>query len=104
MFGSKKIEIAKEETKRELKRTMIAASSEKTLKSVKMDDGSVAVVQLVGIISTEQEEKGWYYNDPDRDTMVIRYLDGSWVRLNMLTEEFAKQIGVDAPINDCLEK
>ncbi len=97
MFGNGKFEQAlkleKEKTARDLKIGLIEACAGNKPIKVITDSGEYALVQLTAIKSVRQEEKGWYYNAPDRDTLLIKYLDDSWERLDMTVEGFCEQTG-----------
>lgn len=74
---------------------MIEKSDPSTIRTVTTASNEKAVVHLSIIKSVIQEEKGWYYNDPERDTVLIRYLDGTWDRLEMTVEDFSSQTGLN---------
>ena len=97
MFGNSKreheLKLQKETTARVLKTALINACASNKPVKVTTDSGQIALVQITGIKSVRQEEKGWYYNDPSRDTLLIKYLDDSWERLDMKVETFCDQTG-----------
>ncbi|MGI2040188.1 hypothetical protein ACRN9Z_19245 [Shewanella frigidimarina] len=98
MFGrEKKLEIEKELTKRQLKFELMKLCSDKTLRTVKTASEKHAVIQVAGIASVTQEKAGWYYNDETTETMIIKYLDDSWVRLDMKVADFITQVGLMLP-------
>ncbi|WP_166256396.1 hypothetical protein [Marinobacter salicampi] len=99
MFTSKhesQLAIEKEKTAKALSLAMIDKSDPSTIRTVTTASNVKAVIHLSLIKSVIQEEKGWYYNDPERDTLLIHYLDGTWVRLEMRVEDFASQTGLNA--------
>lgn len=98
MFTSKhesQLALEQEKTKKALSLAMIENSDPTTLRTVTTASGEKAVIHLSLVKSVIQEKKGWYYNDPERDTLLIRYLDGTWERLEMLVEDFASQTGLN---------
>lgn len=98
MFTSKhesQLALEKERTAKELSLAMIEKSDPSTIRTVTTASNEKAVVHLSIIKSVTQEEKGWYYNDPERDTLLIRYLDGTWDRLEMTVEDFSSQTGLN---------
>jgi hypothetical protein len=98
MFGSEtKLEIEKELTKRKLKLELMKLCSDKTLRTVKTDSEKHAVIQVAGIASVTQEKTGRYYDDETTETMIVKYLDDSWVRLDMKVVDFITQVGLSLP-------
>ena len=98
MFTSKhesQLALEKERTAKELSLAMIEKSDPSTIRTVTTASNEKAVIHTSLIKSVIQEEKGWYYNDPERDTLLIRYLDGTWDRLEMLVADFASQTGLN---------
>lgn len=93
MFFKNLLKIEEVKAKKEIRLAMIERSTDSSLKAIKADSGVCALVQISGIRSVEQETKGWYYKDENRDTIMIKYLDDSWVRLEMLVENFIEQTG-----------
>jgi hypothetical protein len=87
--------VEKEKTAKALSLAMIEKSDPSTIRTVKTASNAKAVIHLSLIKSVIQEERGWYYNDPERDTLLIRYLDGTWERLEMTVEDFANQTGLN---------
>lgn len=85
--------LEKEKTTRELKIALIRACAGQKPVQVTTASGETALIQLRGIKSVRQEEKGWYYGDPDRETLLIKYLDDSWERLDMTVASFCEQSG-----------
>lgn len=98
MFKSKhesQLTVEKKRAEKELSLAMIEKSDPSTIRTVTTESNEKAVINLSLIKSVIQEEKGWYYNDPERDTLLIRYLDGTWDRLEMLVDDFANQTGLN---------
>jgi len=97
MFKTKQREhelnLEKEKTSRELKSLLIKECAGHRPVKVTTDSGEVALIQLEGIKSVRQEETGWFYSNTDRDTLLIKYLDDSWERLDMTTTSFCNQTG-----------
>jgi hypothetical protein len=100
MFGKKTREhesaLEKEKTNREVKTALIQACAGHEPVQVTTASGEVALIQLRGIKSVRQEKKGWYYSDPDRESLLIKYLDDSWERLDMTVASFSEQSGFGA--------
>ncbi|MFA0809465.1 hypothetical protein [Microbulbifer epialgicus] len=95
MFGNNKREHELNLEKEKTKRSLIDACAGYKPVQVTTDSGEIALIQLEGIKSVRQEKKGWYYDDPDRNTLLIKYLDASWERLDMTVERFCDQTGYD---------
>lgn len=98
MFTSKhesQLALEKERTAKALSLAMIEKSDPSTIRTVTTASNEKAVIHLSLVKSVIQEEKGWYYNDPERDTLLIRYLDGTWERIEMTVEDFANQTGLN---------
>jgi hypothetical protein len=111
MFYKNKIKIEKIIAEKELKIAMISKSDILLLKPIKTDSGVEALIQTSVIKSVVQEKKGWYYDDLDRDTLLITFFDGTWERFDMLVSEFNKQTGFkifrkknDSSFNDKIVK
>lgn len=97
MFTSKhesQLALEKERTAKALSLAMIERSDPLMLRTVTTASNEKAVINLSLIKSVIQDEKGFYYNDSERDTLMIRYLDGTWDRIEMTVEEFANQTGL----------
>lgn len=97
MFGNNKRDhelfLEKEKTRRELKVILIKECAGKKPVKITTDSGEDALIQLAGIKSVRQEEKGWYYKDKSRDTLLVKYLDESCERLDMTVKNFCDQTG-----------
>lgn len=84
--------LRKIKSERVLRLAMLGKMTPDSLITVTNDKGDVFPLQLVGILKIVQESKGWYYNDPERDTVLITYVDNSWVRLEISLSDLSKQL------------
>lgn len=69
-------------------------SSPGSLRTFVQDTGEQIIIQMEGIKSVRQEKKGWYYGDDASNTILVKYFDKSWERLNMTVREFNRQAGI----------
>lgn len=99
MFGKKERELSieKEHTSRALKLALLGRCNDTTLKTVVTDSKEYAVIQIAGIKSVKQDKKSSFFDDEERDTLLITYLDETWHRLDMTVKSFVEQTGFKIP-------
>lgn len=96
MFGQTKIEIEKIKADKEIKLAMLEKYNRTSIRPVKTDSGIEALIQTDAIKSVTQEETGWYKKDGTTETILVTYIDDTWVRLEMLVKDFIDQSGFRA--------
>lgn len=98
MFTNKhesQLALEKKRAAKELSLAMIQKNDPSMIRTVTTASNEKAMINLSVIKSVTQEKKGWYYNDPERDTLLISYLDGTWDRLEMTVGDFSNQTGLN---------
>lgn len=93
MFSKSKIEIEKIKADKEIKLAMLEKCDRSSIKAVKTDSGLEALIQTEAIKSVMQEDTGWYKNDGKTETLLVKYIDETWERLDMLVKDFIDQTG-----------